>query len=100
MSFSSKFKELRIDNDIEQKRIATLLRITVSAVSSYEQGLATPPLEKLIILADFFNISLDELVDRKFPKTKSASNNTEFIDSYNALNDEQQRAILELMKTM
>lgn len=64
MDFAARFAELRADNDIKQKDLAQLLNVSVSAVSHYEKGLNTPDLGSLILLADYFNVSLDYLSGR------------------------------------
>ena len=64
MDFAARFAELRADNDIKQKDLAQLLNVSVSAVSHYEKGLNTPDLGNLILLADYFHVSLDYLAGR------------------------------------
>lgn len=71
MDFASRFAELRADNDIKQKDLAQLLNVSVSAVSHYEKGLNTPDLGSLILLADFFQVSLDYLAGRSSCKSSS-----------------------------
>ncbi|MBQ8598662.1 MAG: helix-turn-helix transcriptional regulator [Oscillospiraceae bacterium] len=72
MDFASRFSELRADNDVKQKDLAQLLNVSVSAVSHYEKGLNTPDLGSLILLADFFHVSLDYLAGRSSCKSASA----------------------------
>lgn len=64
MDFAARFAELRADNDVKQKELASLLNVSVSAVSHYEKGLNTPDLHSLILLADYFHVSLDYLAGR------------------------------------
>ena len=70
-----RLKEIREDRDISQKEIAKLLHTTQQQYSKYEIGIRVIPLEKLCILADFYNVSLDYLVcrtdERKmYPRSK------------------------------
>ena len=70
-----RLKEIREDRDISQKEIAKLLHTTQQQYSKYEIGIRVIPLEKLCILADYYNVSLDYLVcrtdERKmYPKSK------------------------------
>ena len=60
-----KLKELREDNDLTQKEIAKMLNISQRAYSHYEIGSREIPLELLIKLADYYNVSLDYIVNRK-----------------------------------
>lgn len=66
----SKIKDFRIDNDLTQEDIARILNCSLIAYSHYENGEREMPLELLIKLADYYNVSLDTLVGRKFKKNK------------------------------
>lgn len=67
-NYFEKIKTLRINQDMTQKDIADFLQMTVNAYQKYEYGKREPNMETFIALADFFNVSLDYLVGRKFPK--------------------------------
>lgn len=64
----SNLRNLREDSDLTQSQIGEYLHISQRAYSHYESGTRDIPLEILIKLADFYEISLDELVGRKFPR--------------------------------
>ena len=68
MDFSKKLKQLRLLLGCTQTQMAELLGITVRGYRNYELGAREPELSILIKLADHFNVSLDELVGRQFPK--------------------------------
>ena len=68
MNFSQKLKKLRLLLGCTQAQMADLLGITVRGYRNYELGAREPELSILIKLADYFNVSLDELVGRQFPK--------------------------------
>lgn len=68
MNFSKKLKQLRLLLGCTQAQMADLLGITVRGYRNYELGSREPELSILIKLADYFNVSLDELVGRQFPK--------------------------------
>lgn len=59
-----RLKEIREDRDYNQKEIASLLKITQAQYSRYELGINIIPIEKLCILADFYNTSVDYLLGR------------------------------------
>lgn len=65
MSFAEILQELREDNDITRKDLATILNISVSTLGMYEQGRREPNIDMLIKIADYFNVPLDFLVGRK-----------------------------------
>mgnify|MGYP001069470517 CR=1 FL=1 len=68
MDFSKKLKQLRLLLGCTQTQMADLLGITARGYRNYELGAREPELSVLIKLADHFNVSLDELVGRQFPK--------------------------------
>lgn len=62
--FNERLKECRNNNKIYQKQMAELLEITSRNYQRYEAGTLEPNIDKLILLADYFNVSLDYLVGR------------------------------------
>ena len=62
-------KELRYQrkvNKLSQRDVAKVLGVGANAVSRWEVGDNTPSIYELIALADFYEISLDELVGRDY----------------------------------
>ena len=57
-------KEIRIDNDIKQKEIAAYLNVSQNTYSQYETGVISLTAEILIKLSDYYNVSIDYLLDR------------------------------------
>ena len=55
---------LREDNDIKQKDIAKYLNVSQNTYSQYETGVISLTAEILIKLADYYNVSVDFLLDR------------------------------------
>ncbi len=68
MDFSDKLKQLRLLLGCTQSQMADLLGITARGYRNYELGAREPELSTLIKLADYFEVSLDDLVGRNFPK--------------------------------
>lgn len=64
MNFAECLQELREDRNISRKELAAYLNISVSTLGMYEQGRREPNIDMLIMLADYFNVSLDFLVGR------------------------------------
>lgn len=59
-----RLKEIREDRDLTQKDIAKVLGIRQQQYSKYELGINVIPLEKIYVLANFYNTSIDYLVSR------------------------------------
>ena len=70
--YFKRIKDLRIDHDLYQKQIANLLKITRQQYGLYESGKRDIPIDLLIKLADFYNVSIDYMVER----TKTKNTNT------------------------
>ena len=62
MAINNTLKDIREDRDLLQSDIAKILNTTQSQYSLYENGLRTIPIEKLIILSKFYNVSTDYLL--------------------------------------
>ena len=59
-----RIRELREDRDLTQSQVAKYLNISQQAYSHYEVGDREIPLFLLIKLADYYNVSLDYIVNR------------------------------------
>ena len=57
-------RNLRIDNGYTQKQIAQQLGISQNTYSQYELGILNYPVDALLILADFYGVSVDYLLGR------------------------------------
>ena len=57
-----RLKEIRKDRDYTQKEIAAVLKINQVKYSRYETGARVIPVDKLILLANFYGVSLDYLL--------------------------------------
>lgn len=70
MAIYRRVRDLREDNDKKQKEIADYLNMQLTVYQRYERGERELPLWAAIKLADFYEVSLDYLVDREFNKKK------------------------------
>ena len=59
-----RIRNLREDHDLKQKDLSKYLSIDQSTYSDYENGRINIPVEMLIKIADYYNVSLDYLVGR------------------------------------
>lgn len=62
MKFSEQIKNLRTREKLTQEQFAEKLNITRQAVSNWENDRNLPDIEMLILIAQNFHISLDELI--------------------------------------
>lgn len=63
MTLSERLRELRAIRKLTQKDVYTAIGVSPIVYQRYEYG-HSPSYEKLIALADFFDVSIDYLVGR------------------------------------
>jgi transcriptional regulator with XRE-family HTH domain len=64
MSFPERLKMLREVNNFTQKQVYEAINMSAIGYQRYEYGTREPAFQKLIALADYFDVSLDYLVGR------------------------------------
>lgn len=64
MSFSERLVSLRKSHHLTQKQLATAVQISEIAIQHYEACRRKPAFDILLMLADYFDVSLDYLVGR------------------------------------
>ncbi len=61
MKYVERIRALREDNDLTQTAVAALLNIGQKTYSDYELGRTRIPLDSMLILAKYYNVSMDYL---------------------------------------
>lgn len=62
MSYTKRLYDLRTDNDYRQEDVADYLNITKQAYGMYENGKRNLPIEYLIKLSEFYDVSTDYIL--------------------------------------
>lgn len=62
--YFQRLRDLREDKDMKQADIAEFLGIKQTVYSRYERGFQNIPIEHLLKLADFYNVSTDYIFGR------------------------------------
>lgn len=62
--YFQRLRDLREDKDLKQVQIAEVLGIRQTVYSRYERGFQTIPVEHLLKLADFYQVSTDFILGR------------------------------------
>lgn len=80
MDFSSRLSSLRKEKKLLQADVANKIGVARATYGAYEQGNRQPDFETLIIIADFFDVTLDYLLGRSniLKSTTQYINETEF----------------------
>ncbi|MGG7142134.1 helix-turn-helix domain-containing protein [Clostridium nigeriense] len=75
LKFSEKLQMLRKEKGLSQEKLAELLSVSRQAVSKWESGQTYPEIEKLIVLSDLFEITLDDLLRDGYTEVENKDNN-------------------------
>lgn len=64
LAYFKRLKDLREDKDMKQTDVAEILGIKQTVYSRYERGYKNIPIEHLLVLADYYNVSTDYIFGR------------------------------------
>lgn len=107
-SFGNILEELRKDGKMTQKELADVIYVTTGTISNYENDRYLPDIEKLIMLAAYFHVTIDYLLGRTaynvdpdtFEKTVGATTIGSFLNDFITLSSSRQNIILEIVNDM
>ena len=73
MKYNERIREIREDHSLTQQKIANLLHIGQRTYADYESGKTRIPVDSLLLLARFYNVSMDYItgasnIKTEFPK--------------------------------
>jgi len=97
-SFSERMNELRVEGCWKKVDIANGTGLSRSAITKYESGERdNPTREILILIADFFNVSIDYLSGNSDIRDKDVSNKT-ISEIFTKLNDDNKIQFVKYAK--
>ncbi|MDE6213508.1 MAG: helix-turn-helix domain-containing protein [Lachnospiraceae bacterium] len=70
MRYNERIREIREDHSITQQKIADLLHIGQRTYADYESGKTRIPVDSLLILAKFYDVSMDYITGASNLRTK------------------------------
>ena len=70
MNFAERLKEIRVARRLTQKQVYEAVGMSAIGYQRYEYGEREPAYQKLLALADYFDVSLDYLVGRSDDPTR------------------------------
>ena len=73
-----RLRELRISKNLSQCELAKIIGVSGQTILNWENGIYEPKINQLIALADYFNVTVDYLIERKttFDTIDILSNNS------------------------
>lgn len=94
MKFSDKLRLLIEERSLTQKQVAQDLNIAPSTMGGYVQGMSQPDFETLKILANYFEVTSDYLLDIPCKKTNNALEE-ELLRVFRSISDENKSIYIE-----
>ena len=70
MKYNERIREIREDNHLTQQKIADLLHIGQRTYADYESGKTRIPVDNLLILAQYYDVSMDYITGASNVKTE------------------------------
>ncbi len=64
VQFKDRLKELRKEKNISQQTLGNIVNSSKMAISHWEKGHSEPSIAQLILLSDFFEVSVDYLIGK------------------------------------
>jgi len=77
MDFKDRLKELRLEKEMRQEDLAKKIGVSRHTITGYEIGKREPDLDKIIKLANFFDVSIDYLLGNT--NIRELNKNVDFI---------------------
>ena len=95
-----RLKDLREDKDLRQKDIADIINTSANYYGDYENGKRPLPFDRVVILADFYNVSLDYIAGRTndkrgLNKSDLPQSEVNLLKKFRSLSADRQSRILE-----
>ena len=92
---SEKIKDFRLYFKLTQKELAQKIGSTAKNIWAYENNVATPPIDVLINLSNFFRCSIDYLIGRE-----DDFGNITIVSPTASTLSEKEKELLEIFKRM
>lgn len=97
MPFKDMLKSLREERGLSQDELARLTQLSKSTISMYENGNREPKFETLEVIADFFNVDMNTLLDKKQPIMVLTQQEETHIKKYRQLDADGKEEIDDLI---
>lgn len=82
MKFHEKLISLRKSNGLSQEELGAALDVSRQTISKWESGQSYPDFQRLVLLSDYFSLTLDALVkDIDVQEVREKNRNEEKLDS-------------------
>lgn len=100
MSFGRNLERIRKGKKISQAKLGEMLGLTQQMVSSYEKDLSSPNVDVLIKIADYFNVSIDSLVEHVVRKPDEDNSEARFLRYFENLSELDRERCITIVQTL
>lgn len=100
MSFGRNLERIRKGKKISQAKLGQILGLTQQMISSYEKDLSSPNADILIKIADYFNVSIDSLVEHVVIRPDEDSSESRFMRYFENLNAADRDRCITIVQTL
>lgn len=97
MNIGKRIKELRKAQNLSQEKFAEYFDITPQAVSKWESGAAYPDITIIPSIANYFNVTIDELFDMDNIRNKDNINSV-FVNAHRLIDEDNIEEAVSLLK--
>ena len=99
--FGKNIKDLRVEKNMSQKKLAEKIGATQGAVYFWEKEINEPTVGYVIKMADLFGVSIDELLSYEAKKeNKENTRRVEMMAIFDKLTDTQQSILITIAKEL
>lgn len=99
-AFGQKLAGLRTEKDLTLDDLADALKTTPPVISDWEAGKAEPDHAELVLVAEYFGVSVDFLLDRTSVRAPIATIAAHMINPRDELTPEEEEELTEYLKFM
>lgn len=104
MNIGEKICKLRTSKNIRQNELAKILGVGTTTISNYENNYSTPDVNTLVKISNYFNVTVDYLLDNTSITTRNISLEPmngiekEIINMYRNLNSKYKNFLYNILK--
>lgn len=98
--FGINIKELRKEKGLTQTQLAKIIGVTQGAIYFWEKEINEPTVGYIIKLAEFFQVSTDELLAYSAPSSTASTHSAKMMALFNSLSEKQQLLLISMAKEM
>lgn len=98
--FAKRLKELRTTKKIKQEELANILDVSQNTISNWEKNISEPSLDKLILLANYFEIDINYLLGYVSVIKFIDKDTQELLNNFKLLNKFEKQRVLGYIKSL